>query len=86
MFAFGGVRASDIVKCCLRCWLLNMEICSKGIRMVSTNAQHHHIGQDTAVDRVDQAFERLKIAWRAVRARCAANGIARQAILSLSNA
>ena len=44
--------------------------------MVSTNAQHHHIGQDTAVDRVDQAFERLKIAWRAVRARCAANGIA----------
>lgn len=44
--------------------------------MVSTNAQHHQIGQDTAVDRVDQAFERLQIAWRTVRARRSANGIA----------
>ena len=40
--------------------------------MVSANA-HHHIGQDTAVDR---AFERLQIAWRTVRARRAANGVA----------
>ena len=43
--------------------------------MVSINAQHHHIAQDTAVDRVDQAFERLQIAWRDVRAQRAANGI-----------
>jgi hypothetical protein len=76
VFAFAGTRANDIVKYCLHCWLLNMEICSKGVRMVSINSQPHHIGRDAAVDRVDQAFERLKIAWRAVRARRAANGIA----------
>lgn len=44
--------------------------------MVSINVQHHHIGQDTAMDRVAQAFERLQIAWRAVQARRAANGSA----------
>jgi hypothetical protein len=52
-----------------------MEICSKGVGMVSINAQSHHIGQDAAVDRVTQAFERLKIAWRAVQARLSTNGI-----------
>jgi hypothetical protein len=52
-----------------------MEICSKGIRMVSINAQPHHIGQDTAVERVAQAFERLQIAWRTVQARRAAGGL-----------
>ncbi len=43
--------------------------------MVSINAQHHPVGQDAAVDRVAQAFERLQVAWRTVRARRAANGI-----------
>jgi hypothetical protein len=52
-----------------------MEMCSKGICMVSINAQHHHIGQDAAVDRVNRAYERLQNAWRTVQARRAANGI-----------
>ena len=43
--------------------------------MVAIDAQHHHVGQDTAVDRVDQAFERLQSAWRTVLARRVANGI-----------
>jgi DNA-directed RNA polymerase specialized sigma24 family protein len=43
--------------------------------MVTIDAQHHHIGQDTALDRVDQAFERLQSAWRTVLARRVANGI-----------
>ena len=43
--------------------------------MVSINAQPHHAGQDAVEDRVDQAFERLQIAWRTVQARRAANGI-----------
>ena len=43
--------------------------------MVSINAQPHHAGQDAVEDRVDQAFERLQIAWRAVQARLSANGI-----------
>jgi primosomal protein N'' len=47
---------------------------SKGLRMVSIKAQHHHIAQDTTVNRVNQAFERLQNAWDAVRAQRSADG------------
>lgn len=43
--------------------------------MVSNKAQHHHIPQDTAVDRVNQAFERLQNAWETIRAQRRVNGI-----------
>ena len=52
-----------------------MDICTKGVRVVSINAQSHHNGHDAAVDRLTQAFERLKIAWRAVQARLSSNEI-----------
>ena len=42
--------------------------------MVSNKAQHHHFVQDTALDLVNQAFERLQIAWEAVRAQRSING------------
>lgn len=42
--------------------------------MVSNKTQHHHISQVSAVDRVNQALERLQNAWEAIRAQRSANG------------
>ena len=41
--------------------------------IVSMQEQHHHIPQDAVVNRVDQAFARLQMAWRNLRAQRAAN-------------
>jgi len=43
--------------------------------MVSIKKQYHHIAQDSAANRVYQAFERLQIAWYTVNARSPANGV-----------
>jgi hypothetical protein len=52
-----------------------MESKLEGLCMVSIKAQHHEIVQDTAVDLVNKAFERLQIAWETVRAQRSINGI-----------
>ena len=42
--------------------------------MASSNEKHHHVVQDTEVDRVEEVFEKLQNAWRAVCARIYQNG------------
>ena len=42
--------------------------------MASTDETHRSVAQSTEVDRVEEAFEKLQIAWRAVRARIYPNG------------
>ena len=42
--------------------------------MASSNEKHHPIVQGTEVDRVEEAFEKLQITWRAVRTRIYPNG------------
>ena len=42
--------------------------------MVSVKEPHPAIALDAAVDRMKLAFERLQVAWEAIRARRSANG------------
>ena len=42
--------------------------------MASINEEHRPVAHGIEVDRAEEAFEKLHIAWRAVRARISANG------------
>lgn len=43
--------------------------------MMSIKEQHHRTAQDAAVSRLNQALERLEIAWDTAHARRSANGM-----------
>ena len=42
--------------------------------MASTNENHSPMAHDIEVERVEEAFEKLQTAWRAVRARISTKG------------